>query len=244
MAELSSRKVLSRKKSGFSLIAVLIISLIGLAAVGAALQFANVSSGAGTMSSALSVKYNILQDAVEEGKARLKRSMDNLDPPHRYFDKASVPEDTVITQSDMLLLADEYTVPGEVSPRPLGYREVPLGRGDLTRLGIPGDSGELVVRIYDMQYDPEKIAEVGTESGQIAPAELALLPPSVSVLGADDFEIGITTDAPDYDRTIGHGLSANNTGVYLIRASLSVTGAGSEMRAWTLDTSIIQSNNR
>jgi hypothetical protein len=95
-----------------------------------------------------------------------------------------------------------------------------------------------------MQYDPTKLAEIGTASGQIAPEALELVPPSLSVLGADNFEVGITTDAPDYDRPSGHGASAKNTGVYLVRATFLVPGTGGfPDKTWTLDTSVIQSNN-
>jgi hypothetical protein len=63
--------------------------------------------------------------------------------------------------------------------------------------------------------------------------------------GKDDFDVAITTDAPDYERDIGFGPSANNAGVYLIRAELSVTGAdGSPIHTWSVETAVVQATNQ
>jgi hypothetical protein len=244
MAKLSLRKEGFRRRRGFSLIVVLILSLIALAVIGAVMQYAVSSGGRGRVSSASAVRYNLLQDALEEGRALLKQSMDNDGKPHRYLDKG-IPEDTPITASDILLLTD--------SPSPTDYPGVdfplgnaitrPMSKSDLERIGILGDSGALTVRIYDMQYNPELVPEMGAGADQISPEELQLIPPSMSLLGEDDFDVAITTDAPDYERGKKAGASANNAGVYLIRAELSVAGAGgAPARSWKLETSIVQAN--
>jgi hypothetical protein len=247
MAKLSLWKARFQKRKGFSLIVVLIISLIGLSIAGVALQFLVSSGGSGRVSSSLAAKYNILQNAVEEGRALLKLSMNHTGEPHRYHHKDSIAENDPITDSSILLLTD--------SPSPTDYPDVdfPLGNAitrslnktELGRVGVFGDSGLLTVRIYDMQYDPGLVAEVGNGAGEISPEELRLLPPSVSLSGADNFDVAITTDAPDYERSIGHGVSANNAGVYLIRATLSVASAGgSPDQTWRVETSVVQANRQ
>jgi hypothetical protein len=217
-----------------------------MAIIGAAMQFSVSSGGRGRVSSALAMKYNLLQSALEEGRALLKRSMDNAGSPHRYLHKDGITDDTAITGSNVLLLtnspsAEEYPDVGF----PLGNAITKsLDKNELARAGIFGDRGQLTVQIYDMQYDPALVASVGTGAGEISPEELSLLPPSVRLLGEDDFDSG-TTDAPDYERDLGYGLGANNAGAYLIRATLSVTGAdGSPSATWSADTSLIQANNR
>jgi hypothetical protein len=146
----------------------------------------------------------------------------------------------------MLLLTD--------SPSPTDYPGVdfPLGNAitrdmnkkDLGRLGVFGDSGLLTVRIYDMQYDPTLVPkQVGSGSGEISPEELQLLPPHMSLLGEDDFDIKMTTLGPNRVNRKPYGLSANNAGAYLIRATLSITGTGgSSAQSWSVETSVIQSN--
>ena len=246
MAKLFLRKEGSGQKRGFSLIVVLIISLVGLAAVGAVMQFVTSSAGSGRVSSAQAVKYKLLQDALEEGRAILRQSMDNTGAPHSYLHKDGIDDGTLITSSGMLLLTD--------SPSPTEYPGVdfPLGNAitrnlskrDLERVGVFGDSGVLTVRIYDMLYDPKSVAPVGTGAGQISPEELQLMPPAMSLLGEDDFEVLSNTDAPDYERSIGHGLTTNNAGAYLVRASLSVPRAGgAPPHTWSIETSVVQSNN-
>jgi hypothetical protein len=174
---------------------------------------------------------------VEEGKAILKKSMDNTDDPPRFFDKAGIAEDEIITDPDILLLDNAYS-----GGYPLGVAvNRPLNDTMLGRLGITGHSGTLTVRIYDMQYDPENVNDSAlTTDG------LNLMPPSVIATGADDWRGGgPTTFDPDKKKPVaGGGGGANNTGVYLIRATLNVNGAvASTNKMWMLDTAIIQSNN-
>ena len=234
MAKLSSLKAAFRRKKGFSLIAVMIISLINLAIMGVALQFAVSSSGGGRVNSAMAMKYNLLQSALEDGKALLKKSMDNDGPPHSYLHNGI--DTSSITRPDMLLLTD--------SPSPADYPGVdfPLGhaitkpmvKSDLKRIGIFGDSGELTVKIYDMQYKPESVAE-NVE-------DLQSMPPSMP----------LPTNYEDYKEVSGlEGRSGpkpqfrpNDRGVYLIRAALTVRdAAGTPIHTWSRETAVIQYNN-
>ena len=158
------------KRAGFSLIIVLIISLVGFAIVGVTLQLTVLSSGSGRVVSAAHTKYNILQDAVEEGKAALKEAMVGVDFPLTYDDTGEK-----ITSADMLLVDYDFD---ENEPKGVVYNRG-LNRGDLGRLGIAGNGGSLKVAVYDMQYDPKKIPkEVGDGEDEISPGELNMLPPS------------------------------------------------------------------
>jgi type II secretory pathway pseudopilin PulG len=137
-------------RGGFSLVVVLIIAIIGLAMVGATLQMTMTSSGAGRVASATGVKYNFLQDAVEEGKAALKRAMSgDLAPPRFFTDTDPSPADGSITEADDLLIEVDFGAGTNGI-----VKDLPLDKRDLGRLGIAGDSGTLVVAIYDMQYKP------------------------------------------------------------------------------------------
>jgi hypothetical protein len=247
MSKLPLRKGGLRRRRGFSLVVVLVISVIGMAIMGTTMQLTASSGGSGRMSSALVMKYNILQSALEEGRALLKQSMDNTGEPHRYLHKAGVNGSTPITGSNVLLLTD--------SPSPTEYPGVTfslgnaisrsLNKSELARAGIFGDGGQLTVQIYDMQYDPSLVAPVGTGAGEISPEEVRLLPPAVKLLGEDGFDVGITTDAPEDTRATGLDVGSGNAGAYLIRATLRVRRAdGSPSVTWSADTSLIQANSR
>ena len=115
-----------------------------------------------------------------------------------------------------------------------------LGHDELRRQGIAGDGGSLVVKIYDMQYDPGKVDDAMSDS------ELSQLPPSVKLTGASDWtDSSVTTWGPDYEKETGYGSGADNSGVYLVRATLEVRGSGGGADGvWTLDSAIVQSNNK
>jgi type II secretory pathway pseudopilin PulG len=236
MAKLSSLKAAFRRKKGFSLIAVMIISLVNLAIMGVALQFAVSSSGGGRVNSAMAVKYNLLHSALEEGKARLKESMDNetLPIPRWYTGKEGIDENTPIEYADMLLLSGD-----------LGERTVTLWDADnkMERLGIFGEIGVLTVKIYDMQYKPESVAE--------NVRDLQLLPPSMLLTAnrKKNPEKYTEVKAPgtgiDSERQISG--PPDNMGAYLIRAALSVYSKDTDenpIHTWSLETSVIQANNK
>jgi type II secretory pathway pseudopilin PulG len=223
MNEKSGMKKSARRR-GFSLLAVLIIAIIGMAIVGGVIQVTVASSSGSRTSAASSVKYNFLQHAVEEGKAAVKAAMDDDVTLLKYNSSMST-----ITSADELLVDWDFGAGtnGIVKSKTLSKQE-------LGRLGITGNSGELVVRIYDMQYDPGKIPEVGAEPGMISPEQFSLLPPSTPLPSNDD-PYG-TAWAPD--RKANH-LTSDSTGVYLVRASLEVGG-----HETVLDSAIFHSNNK
>jgi hypothetical protein len=215
----------SNKRGAFSLIIVLIISLIGLAIVGVTMQFAMSAGGSGRMANAANTKYNLLQHGIEEGRAKLREIMDNADPIPRRPNADSDPPADIESLSDLLI--NRPLLAGH--PDGVVKSDV-ISHSALGRLGIlddAGGGGTLSVMIYDMQYDP-------LYTDGMSPAEKKRLPPAINLDPSIWRKDGDTILADEDDETV----SVLNTGVYLIRATLSVGG-----RDTILDSAVLQANN-
>jgi type II secretory pathway pseudopilin PulG len=208
-------------RRGFSLIAVLVLSIIGLSFVAAMFQLATFSSGARMVTSQKNARYNLLVDGAEIGKGKLKQLMDNDVAPPRYFTGKAEPTDTITNPDDLLVEVSDYSV---FIGRGLAVSE-DLGRAELRRYGINADRASLCVRVYDMQYSPE-LVEASPD---------VVMPPSVRLNTTAPPQKG---QGPVSDIEEGNGSgSATNAGVYLIRATLEIGG-----RRTVLDTAVVQSN--
>jgi hypothetical protein len=151
------RKVKARKKRAFSLIAVLIIALAGMALVGGILYTFEAFSGASRQVTSSSWEYNILQDAVEQGKAFVREQMLSLGPD----DKPLSGKTGKIEGLEDLLIRDDdgTTIIGHlIKDKPINER---------------GLHGKLNLYIYSMNYKSEDI------DSSISPTDKALLPPSI-----------------------------------------------------------------
>jgi Tfp pilus assembly protein PilV len=212
-----------KKNRGFSLIVVLIISMIALTLAGMSLNVSMNSAGAGRTNSARDVKYNILQDGIEQGKAALMQLVNAAPQIPKYTDRHGGTEPTEITALDTLLI-DRGDVLTET-----------WTKSKLGRLGIAGDNATFKVRIYDMQYKPGLVPSVA--SGKITAKEMESFPPAVTLTGKA-FSSESTALDPDDDGTVPGlaGNSPDSAGIYLIRASLEIGG-----RDYSLDTAVIQS---
>jgi hypothetical protein len=210
----SVRQYKSGKARGFSLVLVLIISVIGMALLGGIMYTFQSFAGASRATIANDLKYNILQDGVEKGKTELKARMNNINPPPRWMDKAGLNENSDIDSLSMLLLVDGVVLDQAVAMRDGG--------------------GRIKVEIFDMQYDPAPGKNDITITDD---EELALLPPSVMIAGANAAWNNKMALDPG-GLTPFSGGAAGNSGVYLIRATLV---RGSEVKI--LESSIMQSNN-
>lgn len=201
---------------GFSLIIVLIISVIGMSLLGATVYMLGAFSGYSRASISHNTEYNVMQQAIEQGRGMLRDRMNNTDPPPRWTDKANATPR--IGSVDMLLIPD-----GRVIDRRLGAVE------------LGGRPGRLVVRIFDMQYDP---ALVDKDEAMIA--EL----PGSFILSAQEEWVNEETSAPIMEDVVFTG-TANNAGVYLIRATLEfdVDGDGAVDTIKGIDSAVVQSNN-
>jgi hypothetical protein len=212
--------LLNDKKRGFSLLVVLIVSMIAMTLAGALLNLSVSASGAGRTNSARDVKYNILQDGIERGKAELMRIVENTSQIPKYTDKFDGTEPAEIADLDTLLIND-----GNVLTQT-------LTKSELSRLGITGGSATFKIRIYDMQYKPELVPSV--DSGKITAKEIESFPPAMTVAAGSSSSDGEVLEM-DYNGTTAGG-RPEDAGIYLIRASLEIEGNN-----YSLDTAMIQS---
>jgi hypothetical protein len=194
-------------RRGFSLIIVLLISLVGLAVVGAVMNIATVNTGADMTASTINRNYNLLVSEVEKARSWIIASLDH----------GQVPGGGAITREIMSpeeLLVEELVGSGDI--RTLSPKEMGL-------YGVGGNSGTVTLRIYNMQYD--KV------SSAMDPADVKRLPPSMMLPVGEGEGLG-PKDETDLEEGGGAGGSstgagAADAGVYLIRASLEIDGAPS-----------------
>ena len=217
------KRLLNNKHRGFSLLVVLVVSMIALTLVGALLSVSVNAAGAGRANSARDAKYNILQGGVEHGKAELARLVRAAPQIPKYTDKYGGAEPAEITDLDTLLIEN-----GEVLTET-------LTKSKLGRMGIAGDSATFKVRIYDMQYRPELVPDAA--SGKITPEAVESLPPAISMTGKKSLSEASALEPSDGVNTDGSADdSVDNAGVYLVRASLEIG-----RNNYSLDTAVIQS---
>jgi hypothetical protein len=210
------------KRRGFSLIVVLILSLISLAMLSGVFQYAAGSAGAGRRASSTAGKYNLLQDAAETGKAKLKEMMNNTNPPPRHSG-FNLDSHTISEADDLLIDADPNH----------------LGKGVISRENTSG--GVLEVKIYDMQYD------AGSVDPSITNTERIKLPPAIVLKGSDPWrQVGDIKDVVQED-IVSTGDGSTNTGAYLVRAVLKINLKDKDGKDYykesILDTAIFQSND-
>ncbi len=95
-------KIIQASHAGFSLIAVLIIAVIGMALIGVTFYIYESSVGQGAITMQRSQEYNAMQAGMEEAKSVLVARCDNLDPVPKWYDgkaagsKIGSPGDLVI----------------------------------------------------------------------------------------------------------------------------------------------------
>ena len=208
-----------RGKRGFYLIAVLIISMVGMAMVGGMLySFQTFTGGARVVFSDTAVN-NILEDGVEKGRAILKARMNNTDPPPRWMDKDGLDADSPIPDVDTLLLDDGIVYEADLSGRDLA-----------------GKTGSVRVEIFDMQYDPAKNEVQITDQ-----EELMRLPHSFMIKGSYEDWIQRNPKSEGGEVTGTSGASPVNAGAYLIRATLEIE-SGVDREVKTLETAVVQTN--
>ncbi|MDR3279186.1 MAG: hypothetical protein LBT23_01630 [Synergistaceae bacterium] len=218
--EKKQNKKSPRRRSGFSLLIVLITSMMALAMLGVLMQVSTSSAGMGRSASAKDVKYNFLQNGIEQGKAELRKIVMTSPEIPRYTYKFGGAEPSAIADMDDLLISS-----GDVITES-------WDRSRLGKLGIAGDTARFKVRIYDMQYNPTLVSGISDE-------ERDLLPPStiLSAPGGITGKSPTPLDADDDGSLPGSMGAASNVGAYLVRASIEIDGKES-----ILDTAIIQAN--
>ena len=200
-----------RGRRGFSLIIVLLVSLIGLAVVGAMMQIAMVNAGAGRTASTINRDYNLLVSEAEEARAWIIASLDNGKVPRRADIGAA------ITSADNLLVWNA--------------RRRDLSARDMGLYGLGGNSGTVTVKVYDMRYDADDVSL--TE-----PVEINRLPPALIMSVGDIPKNEVTKDENnlrDDSNSDDKKVPAAELGAYLIRASLEID----DVPAGTVDLAIV-----
>jgi hypothetical protein len=198
-----------RKNKGFALFIVLILGVIAMLVAGVALNITVNSAGSGRVSSRSGDTYNILQSEIEKARSALKEEMSSRKDAIKCGLSA---QDTVNSIQDLEVLKDG----------------APFWRVDYKRKFM-GMTGDVSVRIYDMQYFPDNVAPG---------AKKANLPPSVKLEGK---ELGSETSEalePGMSQSSG-SRPALDAGVYLIRAVVTFENGITHK----IDVSVIQNAN-
>jgi hypothetical protein len=199
------------KRRGFSLIVVLLVSLLGLCVIGAMMQIVSVDSGIGRTASAANRRYNLLVSEVETARSELMAKLASADSIPRRMTAGT------ITSADMLLVMPEER-------RVLSPKEQNL-------YGLKGHICNLTVKIYDMQYDQADV------SSSMEPAEISLLPPAMRLVGSGGKSYIKPTDDDDLLQSGEKTVTSVNAGAYLIRAFLEVDG----VREGDIDLAVVES---
>jgi uncharacterized membrane protein YgcG len=235
-------KIKAGKRRGFSLVAVVIIAIAGMALVGGILYTFQAFSGSARQVISSSWVYNDLQEGVEYGKAFLRERM--LDPTldEKLSWKQGVTDTTQIATVDDLLIRDvsaPYAQIGHI-----------VRDKDINEKGV---KGKLNVYIYAMGY------KSGDVSSSISADQRAKLPPTI-VLKPTDGDGGINDDKSkpaDLDAGSGGSVAgggggggsggggtdvrdggAKDVGAYLIKAVFKDDDTGVEK---SIETALVQS---
>jgi hypothetical protein len=123
-----------RKRKGFSLLVVLIFSIVSMAIVGVVFGSVSHSFGAGRVPVRSSASYNILQSEIERARSELRAEM------FSRTDAIKREEGPVNSLDDLEIVKDG----------------APFWRVDYSER-VGGKIGNVSVRIYDMRYAPASV---------------------------------------------------------------------------------------
>jgi hypothetical protein len=219
-------KIKAGKRRGFSLIAVLIIAVAGMALVGGILYTFQAFSGSARQVISSSWVYNDLQEGVEQGKAFLREKILALDPGTDKVLTWKPDSGTHIDELEDLLICD-------TSGTPIGH----IVHKNINEKGV---NGTMDVYIYAMGYTSSDIAP------GIDAAERAKLPPIIEVnsVPTGDCDCGGNGDGmcPCYEScscsSSPTGGPSAEAGAYLIRAVFKDDDTGVEK---SIETALVQS---
>jgi hypothetical protein len=161
----------ARRRRAFSLIAVLVIALAGMALVGGILYAFNSFSGASRLVVSDSWEYNLLQEAAERGKAYVREKILAIDPDQTGINGHDMTWEEKVGGATKISKHSDLLIHEEALPTPAGAR---------------GVRGAMRLYIFDVDYDAEEdLAALFPED------EKALLPPALpSGIGIKDRGFG------------------------------------------------------
>ncbi|MDL2264075.1 hypothetical protein LJC31_05425 [Synergistaceae bacterium OttesenSCG-928-I11] len=206
MSEIKKMKAGKGKaRSGFSLVSVLIISIVGVAIMGGIAYMFNTYAGSSRVTIAQGEAYNLLQEGVERGKIFLREAMKSSKteaPLSWNFDESFSGE---IEELETLLIKDKNGVVGIIVP-------ANGDDDDFETVSIGGADYKYTVKIYDMRYTDVPIKNDDDLK--------ATLPPVMSFIAVTAKDEGPTLNVSEGASDIG------NAGIYLVRALLEPVDGG------------------
>jgi hypothetical protein len=188
-----SNGIRAGRRRGFSLILVLLITILGTAMLGGLLAMSEKFAALSGASMRSEETYNILQEEVEKGKAVLKQAMSGAAVPLRK--RGGI----VINTLDALLVYDGASPLCDISRNVL----------------VAGRNAELKVGIYDMGYEASELpAQPGAEF-------LASLPQSFTLTAQTELSDGSVLGIDSKDDMAASLAGSANAGAYVIRATIT-----------------------
>ena len=161
-----------RGRRAFSLIAVLVIALAGMALVGGILYTFNSFSGASRQVTSDSFEYNLLQEATERGKADVRDKILAIEPPANPTEfEANNPDKRPMKWKDGKAEGSKIGSPNDLL---INLKEIANPQVTHITTGAGGARGVLTLYIFDMEY---------STSNDLAPSlsdnDRAQLPPAI-----------------------------------------------------------------
>jgi hypothetical protein len=203
-----------KKRAGFSLILVLLISLCGAALLGGVMYMIEGFAGATRTTIRKEEIYIRMQDEVEKAKATLKLAMDTATTP---LQMTPIPIGTKINSLDDLIVQSGGSPFGIVNDN----------------ITVGGLSGTLSVRIYDMQYPASQVNDSDEDL-------VASLPPcmeSLVLTGSGVVSGPLDGGTSEIGGALPELSGGGSAGAYLIRATVELSNGSRD----TIETAIIQS---
>lgn len=138
--------------TGFSLIIVLVVALVGMALIGVAFYIYESSAGQTDTTLQRSLEYNALQEALEKGKNHLLTLVNRVDTVPRWS-TADVP----------IKNPQALRIPG-------GY-----GGALSYSKKVGGENADIKIEIFDMLYDASKVSLTDPATSVDLPASMRLV---------------------------------------------------------------------
>jgi hypothetical protein len=211
------------KRRAFSLIAVLVIALAGMALVGGILYTFNSFAGASRQVTSDSWEYNILQEAVEQGKTYVREEMLKLD-----ITKNDKPLTWKENDSDKVYAIDNLLIRASTGTHPQ------TGHYIHRTVNERGLNGTLDLYIYAMDYTSSDVA-ISSAAERASLPPMLVLSPNTGRGGSGAVETGTPSDTDDEENK---ELEQPDAAAYLIRAVFVDGNTGVEK---SIETAVIQS---
>lgn len=225
-------KTTTKARAGFSLVSVLIISVVSMAIMGGIAYMFNSYAGSSRVTIAQGQAYNTLQEGIEQGKAVLREAMKKTNLEKTQDTNNLVPLDWNYSRTDNDIIEDLEELRVKIGPASddlIDKAVIKLDSGkDYQTVTVGGEKYKYRVRIYDMRY-----AEASVDLGSV---EREQLPPAMPFAAKTTGIFNPNAAAADDDGTAEAG-SGGNYGIYLVRATLTPMDAG---RVRLIETAVIQ----